>query len=122
MPRVRQNKTIPLPPDFVSLPTEPFFKQGRSFKLIKREGNVALYDVRFGENPDWASPARNYEVVIIRQVLKGRDVKGYYMPPHEELPSDAQWGTLGWSPFSLADAERKFDELVTRFKAKSKAA
>jgi hypothetical protein len=64
---------------------------------------------------DWSKPAVSWEVVIIRQVLTGRTVGDYYMPPHEELPSDAQWGSRGWSPLSAEDAEVKFNEVIARF-------
>lgn len=114
MPTVRQPKTAPLPEEaFKPLP-ETFAKAGRSFRLIKREGNVALYSVRFSPVPDWSKPDWAWEVVIIRQVFTGRFIKGYWMPPHEELPSEAQWGSRGFSPHTLERAEELFQELVKK--------
>lgn len=109
MPKPKQPK---LPKDFKALP-EFFEKQGRHFKLIKRQGNVAIYAIAFSTPKDW-SKVRTYEVVLIRQVLVGRTVKGYYMPPHEELPSAEQWGSRGFSPPDLVRAEEIFQSLVQR--------
>lgn len=94
-----------------------FQKGERHFRLLKRVGNVALYDMRLTSSPtvDWSKPATAWEVVIIRQVLTGRKIGDYYMPPHEELPSDAQWGNRGWSPGTLEDAEARFSEVAARF-------
>lgn len=117
MPTARQHKPV-LPPDFKPLP-EVFEKAGRHFKLIKREGNVALYAISFsGANrtsapKDW-SKASLFEVVVIRQVLKGREIKGYFMPPHEELPSAEQWGNQGFSPPNMERALEIFEQLKTR--------
>lgn len=111
MPTVRQHKPF-IPPDFKPLP-EVFEKVGRHFKLIKREGNVALYAIAFSAPKDWSKPSL-FEVVVIRQVLKGREIKGYFMPPHEELPSAEQWGNQGFSPPNMERALEIFEQLKTR--------
>ena len=111
-PKLKQPK--PLPKDFKTLP-EVFEKAGRHFKLVKRTGNVALYRISFSTTPDWSKPASAWEVVIIRQVLEGRQIKDYYMPPHEELPSEAQWGNRGFSPSTAERAEEIFIELVSKY-------
>lgn len=112
MPKVRQHKPK-LPADFKPLP-ETFSKAGRHFKLMKREGNVAIYAIQLGSTPDWSVTPQTFEVVLIRQILVGRSIKGFYMPPHEELPSPEQWGSLGFSPPNFERALEIFEELKAR--------
>jgi hypothetical protein len=83
--------------------------QGRTLKQIKREGNVALYQM---ENP------YGYEVVIIR-TEKGREKFGKFYPEHEAYPSSEEWGTYGWTyrPDELEKAEKRFASLLPKYGA-----
>lgn len=83
-----------------------FRKNGYDYRLLEREGNVAIYEQ--------VKPNRVYafEVVKIRS-SKARSAFGHDFEAAERLPSDDDWGTLGktyscweWSPSSHSDARR----------------
>lgn len=84
-----------------------FNKNGFTYKLIEREGSVALF---MQEKPRVVA----FEVVIL--------VAG---PPHpmdknpfdglvERMPSSESWGTSGWTALDEASARRRFDSVVKR--------
>lgn len=83
--------------------------QGRILRQLKRQGQVALYQM---ESP------YGYEVVVIR-VEKGREKFGKFYPDHEIYPSSEQWGDYGWSykVEDLAGAEKRFASLLPKWGA-----
>ena len=76
-------------------------KHGNDFLLIKRSGNVGLFQEK---------KYNSYEVIII-QSHNGREIMGNVIPPQEYAPSNEQWGSKGWTYTIEADALKKFDEL-----------
>ena len=76
-------------------------KHGNDFLLIKRSGNVGLFQEK---------KYNSYEVIII-QSHNGREIMGNVIPPAEFAPSDESWGSKGWTYTIEADALKKFDEL-----------
>lgn len=90
------------------LPKE-FTKTGFSYKQLRREGNVALYEQR------GLSGGIGYEVILISS-HKGYSVGegGSYIEPAETYPSSSLWGQKGWTYLrtQLDLANRKFDGLV----------
>lgn len=80
------------------------------FKLVKREGQVALFEK---SNPDHLSQTVLYEVVILKTVPEKRWPDGRTTPVHESMPSPEEWGVYGWSPASLERAEQIFKREVS---------
>jgi hypothetical protein len=78
-----------------------------TFRLIKREGDVALLEK---SKPSWSIP--RYEVVIVQETRTWSG--GVVSPAHEELPGSWQWGSEGWSYSDPEDAWQKFHELTGR--------
>jgi hypothetical protein len=76
-------------------------KHGNDFLLIKRSGNVGLFQEK---------KYNSYELIII-QSHNGREIMGNVIPPAEFAPSDESWGSKGWTYTIEADALKKFDEL-----------
>ena len=72
-------------------------RNGNDFKLTARRGNAAVF--RCDDLADF-SP---YEVIVI-QSHNGREIMGNTIPPAEYPPSDAQWGSLGWTVKSTKEA------------------
>lgn len=86
----------------MSIPTI-FHRNGFTHRLVKREGNVAIYSLtRFGR--------MSYEVVKIRTFNTDQPfIKR--KAGDEYLPSTSEWGTYGFTFNSLQDAERQFTAL-----------
>jgi hypothetical protein len=76
-------------------------KHGNDFLLIKRSGNVGLFQEK---------KYNSYELIII-QSHNGREIMGNVIPPAEFAPSDESWGSKGWTYTIESDALKKFDEL-----------
>jgi hypothetical protein len=76
-------------------------KHGNDFLLIKRSGNVAIFQEK---------QYNSYEVILI-QSHNGREIMGNVIPPAEFAPNDELWGSKGWTYTTEADALKKFDEL-----------
>jgi hypothetical protein len=89
------------------IPIKPqFYYDKFNFKLLKREGNVALFQK---QQPKLQHIG--YEVVIIQQHPDFM-CRGKLIPAHEKLPPSSAWGRLGFTPDSHDDAIRRFWELV----------
>ena len=87
----------------MSIPTI-FHRKGFTHRLMKREGNIALYSLtRFGR--------MSYEVVKIRAYKTDRPFINR-KAGDEYLPSPEEWGTCGFTYNSLSDAERHFKALT----------
>ena len=52
-----------------------------------------------------------FEVVIVRK-SEAEEIFGKRLPRREQMPSNEQWGTLGWSPIDLEAAKIRFEEKV----------
>ena len=76
-------------------------KHGNDFLLIKRSGNVGLFQEK---------EYNSYEVITI-QSHNGREIMGNVISPQEYPPASEQWGSKGWTYTIEADALKKFDEL-----------
>ncbi len=87
-----------------ALPTE-FKAKGFNYRQISRDGNVAVFEQRWGRNGSVA-----YETVIV-QSHNGREIAGVYLPPAEFMPSSSQWGIKGWTFRSRDEALSKAAQL-----------
>ena len=87
-----------------TLKTE-FKYQGRTLRQLKREGAVAVYDVRNAGNTLYG-----FEVILVK-VAPAETIMGREYPEREVYPSSAKnsddWGTLAWS-FGCNDRKRAF--------------
>jgi len=87
-------------------------QRGWSFRQIKREGLVCLY-----EKVDSDTGFRVYEVIEV-QLRKG--MKGMFGGKEVEFkakecyPSDEGFGNIGWSYGLITDAEERYDWLKLR--------
>ena len=82
-----------------------FRKSGFDFKLLLRDGNVALLRK--------TKPAlffESYEVVRVQR-HNGYQIAGKKIPPAEMMPSSYNWGTHGWTFTSYDAACVKFNQL-----------
>lgn len=80
---------------------ETFRKRGFDYSLIKRLNDWGFYRLSIdGE-------VFGYEVSKIKK-LPNRTIKGKVIEAREALPSDEEFGWLGFSYLDLACAKRKF--------------
>jgi hypothetical protein len=89
-----------------------FNKNGCFYTLYKRDGDVALYELRYEEN----SNLIGYEVFIVKK-LPDCELFGNLIPAHEVCPSNEEFGSLGWSATSLDHALRLFNFVLHEIKA-----
>ncbi len=68
-----------------------FTRKGFQYRQISRDGDVAVFEQRWGKN---GSPA--FETVIVQR-HHGREIMGVKIPPAEFMPSTSQWGVKGWT-------------------------
>src|SRR5258705_7469486 len=96
----------------LSLASE-FKVQSRTLKQIKRQGQVAIYELYGAQGM-----LIGYEVAVIR-VEKARGIFGKQYPDHETYPSNEEWGAYGWSNQArdLAGAQKRFDSLLPKWGA-----
>lgn len=82
--------------------------QNRTLKQLKREGNVAIYEL-FGRG----RVLYGYEVVIVK-IHPAETILGREYPEREGYPANEDWGDLAWSYGSnhLKDAMKRFNGLV----------
>lgn len=85
-----------------------FITGGFEFKLIRREGAVAMLTKR--------KPGYGYESIeVVRLVApKEKTIRGRLVYFEESLPPTGQWGVNGWTFQDIESADRKFDCLVRR--------
>lgn len=98
-----------------------FKRQGYSHELFRRDGNIAIYR----RHKDGQQV--HFEVIDIRvskagerTVEKDGEEVTLKFEESETYPSAESWGEKGWTYMDLADAERKFQELLERPKKDSK--
>lgn len=88
-------KTLPL-----TLP-----KNGFTYTLVCREGNVAIYEQRVSEK------VKYYEVILIK-IRPEQLFKNVIREAHEVFPCNEDFGKTAWSCRTLADAMNRFNALV----------
>lgn len=74
------------------------------FTLVKRSGNVAIYQK---DKPEYKC---GFEVIKIN-THNGYEIAGNKIEPSEVYPSSEQWGTLGFTYTDIKDAEKRFNIL-----------
>lgn len=82
---------------------EKFVKNGFTHKLLKREGDKAIFERK-------KSKFVHYEVILVSR-HDGYTLGDSYIEPAETYPSSSQWGDKGWTFNSLEKAEAKFSKL-----------
>jgi len=92
------------------LPTE-FTKWGDTFRQIKREGDIAIYERKTGS-------VTSFEVVRIRghngRTFADKETGELRTTdPAEYYPSSEEWGRMGWTYSWIEDAENKMQHLLT---------
>ena len=83
---------------------------GWSYSLLKRMGEVALYEARYPKS----EKLQGYVVAIIKK-YKGRTLpSGAIVPDREEFPRPSYFGKHGWffMPTSEAKAWQRFEDLI----------
>lgn len=82
---------------------EQYRKNSYDFKLVERNGDVAIYEQR--------EPLDNrflcYEVFIVQKQKASVLPNGMQIHEKEVSPSASQWGTLGYSCWTLDAAKEK---------------
>lgn len=93
-----------------------FRAKGFEYTQIARIGDVAMYEQ---VKPDIA---RTWYEVFIVQRHDGYEIMGKTAHPAEYAPRTEDWGKLGWTFQTKAEAQKKFDALVMAAKAKASVA
>ena len=83
-----------------------FTQGGFDFKVIKRDGQVAML-----EKSKNGYHNSMFEVVII-QKHKAKVLFGNTLEDREAMPPDEAWGQFGWTPESRERAEAIYADLV----------
>ena len=88
-------------------PIPKTFKQNRfNFELVTRNGQVAMFKKdKPGIDQTW------YEVVVLRQE-PDKTMFGRFVPAHEVMPRNEEWGANGWTYTDLTAAMVRFSNLV----------
>lgn len=86
--------------------SDSFTSKKFNFTLIKREGDIALYERK---REGWVNPG--YEVIRVRK-YPTYEIGGATVEAHEAFPPDEEWGQEGWSLPNLERANEKFFEQV----------
>lgn len=86
---------------------ETFALDGFTFRLLKREGMVALFE----KKAPWTE-RRFYEVILVQTHAETQFPNGITSPARESMPASEQWGKAGWSYSSLEAAQGRFDALL----------
>jgi hypothetical protein len=96
------------------LPLASEFKvQSRTLKQIKRQGQVALYELYCAQGM-----LIGYEVVVVR-IRKQHEAFGRNFPAMEVYPGNEVWGAYGWS-YQARDsvgAQKRFGTLLPKWGA-----
>jgi hypothetical protein len=83
-------------------------KKGFVYTLVKRQGNVAIYEQQM---ESIHNSLKHYEVILVGS-HNGVKIANNYLPPSEMYPSSSQWGNTGWTYSSKDEAEGKFSSLL----------
>jgi len=90
-----------------------FADQTFQYTQLAREGDLAIFEQRHK-----ASGTCRYEVVRIRVVPENRWPNGEVSPEREVYPGANSWGRLGWTCWSIDQAQA----LLAQLQAKTSAA
>jgi hypothetical protein len=82
-----------------------FRKGGFDYRQIMREGDVAIFEQRWGKSPNVC-----YEVVRIRR-HDGFHKGGVFIEPAEMYPRSEEWGVHGWTVLTRDAAFDKLREI-----------
>jgi hypothetical protein len=82
-----------------------FDKGGFKFELVKRDGMAAVYRKKKQHHSRWS-----FEAVLI-QSHEGYKIGGAEIPSGEAMPSNEQWGRLGFTYQEEAAAIAKMEML-----------
>jgi hypothetical protein len=86
---------------------ESFRLDGFDFRLVKREGDVALFAKT---KPRYRDPS--YEVVLVQKRKAHTWPDGRTTPDHEAMPGSEAWGESGWTYSDLPAAQVRFSSLA----------
>ena len=89
-----------------------FVRSGFYHKLVKRVGNVAIYQRGKLDSDD-----SHFEVIKISK-HNGYKMGGAYIDAAETYPGASLWGLQGWTCTDMERAEEYFSEACTRFNNK----
>ena len=102
-----------------------FRSHGVHYQQIERQGDVALFSLRYGDN----TPVIGYDVAkvqstpleryngLIRDL--SRKIQGNPDDVVESYPSSRQWGQCAWSYTTLPAARSKYWQLIEQEKRKT---
>jgi hypothetical protein len=91
-----------------------YLRNGFSYRKIRRENLICLYEVSFGE-------LLIYYFVFIVQERPSKVFKNKHIPAYERMPRAELYGRSGWILKNLDAATIKFDALMAREKRVSPA-
>ena len=83
-----------------------YYKNGHDFKLLKREGNLAIF-----QGQSRSGNHGTFEVVRIKFNPAGKFLRGgveVETKDSETPPPDSAWGSLGWTASTLEQADAIF--------------
>jgi hypothetical protein len=83
--------------------------------LIKRNENIAVYSLRYTENPDLIVGYDIFKIQISPQEI----VFGKNYEERETYPSNGQYGTSAWSYTTLEAVDKKYGELNNSLSSKN---
>lgn len=87
-------------------------KHGWRYKLVERNDCAAIYSQSMHPDLPANGKASAYEVVILR-LQAPRHTGKFNYDGGETLPTDEQWGQLGWTCHTLERAREKLAEVST---------
>ena len=89
---------------------EEHFEDGTfRYDQIERQGMKALYS-----QTHKTSGIQRYETVILRVKKAGIAPGGYDIPEREAYPTSREWGLYGWTFYTLSEARRDYERLVSQ--------
>jgi hypothetical protein len=86
----------------------PFIRGGYRHSLLKRAGDVCLVERRNLE-----TDSVHYEIVSLQRLPARIGPRGTLLPATTVYPSSARWGRAGRTYTSRADADRRWECLVS---------
>jgi len=94
-----------------TLPTSTH-RHGVHYELCRREGDVAMYSLRYTP----CGPIQGYDCGRVA-VIPSRTFKGQIIETYEQFPLSEQFGSTWWSWTSREAADQCFDTLSLRMAA-----
>ena len=91
---------------------QTFRKNGYDYTLVKRDDLVAMYEQHISDT------VSRFEVFKIK-IAPDTYIHDNFIPSHECIPSNEQFGITAWSCWDREQAEIKFSEISRDVKAKN---